>query len=109
MKPNRDASALADRLKAAASQPLPLPDTSANTNEPAQTDEPASARRPVKRVGQGAKKEIKEPPSASVPITLRPSKDLLHRYTLAAAERTRQEGKVISAQQIMLEYLGRGP
>jgi hypothetical protein len=42
-------------------------------------------------------------------ITLRPSKKLLNRYTLAAADRTRKEGRVISAQEIMLEQLERGP
>ena len=44
----------------------------------------------------------------TVGITLRPDRALLNRYTIAAADRTRKEGKVISAQQIMIEVLERG-
>jgi hypothetical protein len=43
-----------------------------------------------------------------VGITLRPDRALLLRYTNEAANRTRAEGKVISAQQVMLEVLERG-
>jgi len=39
---------------------------------------------------------------------LRPERELLTRYTLAAAERTKKEGRVVSAQEIMLEVLQRG-
>ena len=39
---------------------------------------------------------------------MRPSKSLLQRYTLAAADRTRKAGRVISAQEIMLERLEDG-
>ena len=35
-------------------------------------------------------------------------RELLNRYTIAAADRTRKEGKVISAQEIMIEVLERG-
>jgi hypothetical protein len=42
-------------------------------------------------------------------MTLRPTRALLTRYTLAAAERTRAAGRVVSAQEIMLEQLERGP
>ncbi len=49
------------------------------------------------------------PPIDTKGITLRPTKELLNRYTLAAADRTRTEGRVISAQEIMLEQLERGP
>ena len=45
----------------------------------------------------------------TVQIALRPTRELLKRYVLSAAERTRKEGKVISAQQIMLEVLEKGP
>jgi len=44
-----------------------------------------------------------------VPITLRPPKALLERYTYAAADRSREIGRVVSAQEIMLEQLERGP
>jgi hypothetical protein len=40
-----------------------------------------------------------------VPITLRPTSALLGKFVLKASERTREEGRVVSAQQIMLEAL----
>ena len=43
----------------------------------------------------------------TVPITLRPSNALLNKYVIKASERTREEGRVVSAQQIMLEALER--
>jgi hypothetical protein len=42
-----------------------------------------------------------------VPITLRPASNLWNRFVLKASERTREEGRVVSAQQIMLEALER--
>ncbi len=42
-------------------------------------------------------------------ITLRVPKALLRRYTLAAADRTRELGRVVSAQEVMLERLDGGP
>lgn len=98
MKANRDASELAARLGAAANKPVPLPEM---TSPPPVTDKP----RPV-----AAPKEKKSKTLAdTVAITLRPSRALLTRYTLAAAERTRQEGRVVSAQEIMMEMLEGGP
>ena len=102
MKPSRDAAALAASFTAAAAAPLRLPE------------------RPTTRTGQyvrcapvavaPAPKPARQPkaaPAATVGITLRPVARLLNRYTLAAADRTREEGRVISAQQIMLEVLER--
>jgi hypothetical protein len=60
------------------------------------------------RIKQSAQKTSKTS-SHTVGITLRPSRVLLTRYTLAAAERTRQEGRVVSAQEIMMEMLEQGP
>lgn len=106
MKPSRDAAALAASLSAAASTPLRLPERAtpapANTSAappppPADDPAPAAAKAPRKQ---------KAPPD-TVGITLRPASTLLNRYTLAAADRTRKEGRVISAQQIMLEVLER--
>jgi hypothetical protein len=106
MKQQRDAAALAASLQTAASKPLPLPphnqemDPSGGTAgapEPAGTDAP---RR---------KNELKPKPAIdTVSITLRPDRGLHNRYVLAAADRTRKEGRVISAQQIMLEVLATG-
>jgi hypothetical protein len=97
MKPNRDANELAARLGAAASKPVPLPEMAAQpvANQEARTQVP--------------KQKASKTRSDTVGITLRPSRALLSRYTLAAAERTRQEGRVVSAQEVMIEILERGP
>jgi hypothetical protein len=52
-------------------------------------------------------KKAKAPELDTVPITLRPSSALLSKFVLKASERTREEGRVISAQQIMIEALER--
>jgi len=44
----------------------------------------------------------------NVGITLRPTRKLLNDYTVTAAERTKAKGKVVSAQEIMIEVLERG-
>ena len=49
------------------------------------------------------------PASDTKGITLRVPKALLKRYTLAAADRTRELGRVVSAQEVMLERLDGGP
>ena len=104
MKPNRDAAALAASLSAAAAAPLRLP-------ERPPPPEPANASLPPPVVAAPAPKPARNPrvaPAvATVGITLRPGTKLLNRYTLAAADRTREEGRVVSAQQIMLEVLER--
>jgi len=103
MKPHRDAAALAASLSAAASAPLRLPErpvpVSANTSVATASDRPDPA--PAKP----ARKQKAQPDT--VGITLRPATTLLNCYTLAAADRTRKEGRVVSAQQIMLEVLER--
>ena len=105
MKPNRDAAALAASLSAAAAAPLRLP-------ERPSPPEPAIASLPPPVVAAPAPKPARTPRAAAaavatVGITLRPGTKLLNRYTLAAADRTREEGRVVSAQQIMLEVLER--
>jgi hypothetical protein len=118
MKPNRDAAALAASLSNAASAPLPLPQripVAANTSfvpvEAPPDEKPSVKTPPVERqpAAPPAKKTSKTKSAPdTVGITLRPERELLNRYTLAAADRTRKEGKVISAQQIMIEVLKRG-
>jgi hypothetical protein len=103
MKPNRDAAELAARLAGAAATPVPLPSPPANAPSPAR-ETPAI---PHKAAPQPARKG--RPAVPTVGITLRPPKTLLQRYTLAAAERTRKTGRVISAQEMMLERLEDGP
>lgn len=107
MKPHRDASELAARLAGAAATPVPLPSPPANTIPPP-VKEPPSAHKAA-AAQAAARKKKGRPVIDTVGITLRPSKTLLQRYTLAAADRTRKAGRVISAQEIMLERLEDGP
>jgi hypothetical protein len=107
MKKNANSSDLAARLAAAAKQPAgahsvqppvlvsPAPASTSPVNEPVQV--PARAKQ----------KQFKPKDPGTVPITIRPSSELLNKFVLKAAERTRQEGRVVSAQQIMLEALER--
>jgi hypothetical protein len=105
MKKNANSLDLAAKLTAAANkpagaasvQPPVLVSPAAATTSPAEGPAPTTSR---------AKKEKAQPKEPdSVPITLRPSGKLLNKYVLKAAERTREEGRVVSAQQIMLEVL----
>ena len=105
MKKNRDSSELAARIAAAASQPagrgsLPAP-TLISPQSAAIQPSPAPETAPSKP----KKAKCKEPDT--VPITLRPASALLNKFVLKASERTREEGRVVSAQQIMLEALER--
>jgi len=105
MKPTRDAAALAASLTSAANATLPLPQkaTAEVVAMPPRIEAPPQAEAPP------AKKSAKVKPVAdTVGITLRPERELLSRYTMAAAERTKKEGRVVSAQEIMLEVLQRG-
>lgn len=107
MKPNRDASALAARLGAAANTPIPLPEprpVPALVQTVVTTEAP-----PAKPKREGGTTKAKRSKSAETrPITLRPAPELLNKYVLAAAERTRETGRVVSAQEIMLAVLERG-
>ena len=107
MKPTRDAAALAASLTTAANASLPLPERSA---APAADVVAMPQRREATKVDEPeARKTGKVKPMAdTVGITLRPERELLNRYTMAAAERTKKEGRVVSAQEIMLEVLQRG-
>jgi len=119
MKPHRDAAALAAALTAAAATPIALPPraspTPANSDAPP-VDTPAEPRPTNSDAAPVAAPAEPKPTKAgkmkaapdTVGITLRPDRALLVRYTNEAANRTRAEGKVISAQQIMLEVLERG-
>lgn len=121
MKKNRDSSDLAARIAAAASQPAgrgsvlkpapaaaPAPvlvsSTSATkTPSAAPAAVPATAPAPAR----AKPKKAKAPEPDTVPITLRPSGALLSKFVIKASERTLQEGRVVSAQQIMIEALER--
>jgi len=105
MKKNRESSELAARISAAASQPAGTGSASAPVLvSPA----PAPKAPVVAKTPQRSKpKKLKPTDPDTVPITLRPTSALLSKFVLKAAERTREEGRVISAQLIMLEALER--
>jgi len=97
MKPHRDAAALAASLTSAAAKPLPLPERQAT---------PAVSNAKETEAPKGKKVKLM---ADTVGITLRPPRATLNRYTMAAAERTKKEGRVVSAQEVMLEVLETGP
>jgi hypothetical protein len=107
MKPTRDAAALAASLTSAANASLPLPERAAAAvvAMPQRPEALAEAEAEAPRVRKAGKAK---PAADTVGITLRPERELLNRYTMAAAERTKKEGRVVSAQEIMLEVLQRG-
>ena len=106
MKKHRDADALAARIAAAANQPAAIV-----ANPPRVSLQPETTAEPehfgvskLKRKPKGARL----PDGDTVGISLRPHRTLLSRYVLKAADRTREAGRVISAQEIMLEVLEHG-
>lgn len=106
MKAPKKVDDLAARLTSAAAAPLvaaPAPTPAA----PATAPTPApSERAPAKRKAPkaAAKKEVAD----TMQLTLRPTRALYGRYVAAAADRSRSEGRVVSAQEIMLEILEKG-
>lgn len=105
MKKNRDASELAARIAAAARQPAGMSSVPAPPQAAPEPPAKPAATRPAAESGKPKKAKVKEP--QTVPITLRPDSALLNKFVLKASERTREEGRVVSAQQIMLEALER--
>jgi hypothetical protein len=102
MKKNRDASELAARIAAAARQPA------GTRSAPEALVSPLSAAEaPITSSLSPRPKREKADAPDTVPITLRPNTALLNKYVMKASERTREEGRVVSAQQIMLEALER--
>jgi hypothetical protein len=116
MKPARDSAALAASLTQAAKTPLPLPGmppegAAVPANESiGRPDGYSLEERNVEIAGVRPPKKVAKQKivSETVQVTLRPRRGLLERYIVAAADRTREEMKPISPQQIMLEVLERG-
>lgn len=104
MKKSRESSELAARLAAAASQPAGASSPMPIVNDPAQPPSAATSTAQAISSRPKAKKPKANEPD-TVPITLRPTSALWSRFVLKAAERTREEGRVVSAQQMMLEAL----
>ena len=106
MKKHRDADALAARIAEAANQPAGfVANAPSVAPEPVKTAEPkqATALKPSRK-----STKARLPDGDTVGISLRPHRILLSRYVMKAADRTREAGRVISAQEIMLEVLERG-
>ncbi|WP_438396997.1 hypothetical protein [Caballeronia sp. DA-9] len=105
MKTAKDVEDLAARLSSAASAPLVTtpresPDQQAGVEKNLSTG----------KAGKGAGKNLasKKPSTETMALTLRPTRALLGRYVSAAADRSRLEGRMVSAQEIMLEVLEKG-
>jgi hypothetical protein len=109
MKKNRDSSELAARIAAAANQPAGASSAPAPVAAPVLVSPTpaAKAQMAVPAPARSKPQKIKHKEPDTVPITLRPSSALLNKFVLKASERTREEGRVVSAQQIMLEALER--
>jgi hypothetical protein len=121
MKRNRDSDALAARLAAAGNQPpvvlafappvteqVETEQTEKVAAEPTETlTPPVEEAKP--RKARKTKVTLDAEKEDTVPISLRPPRALLTRYVVAASERSLESGRIISAQQIMLEVLERGP
>jgi hypothetical protein len=107
MKKHVHSTDLVARLTEAAKQPAGAVAKPAPVLvSPAPATEPPAIE-PVQAPARAKKKTAKPEEPDTVPITLRPRRELLNTYVLKAAERTRQEGRVVSAQQIMIEALER--
>jgi|ERR1700733_4816856 len=106
MKKHRDADALAARIAEAANQPAAVvanrPRVSTSSETLPETEQATSSKPKRKRV------KASIPDGDTVGISIRPHRTLLSQYVLKAADRTREVGKVVSAQEIMLEVLERG-
>jgi hypothetical protein len=106
MKKHRDADALAARIAEAANQPAAVvanrPRVSPSPVTPVETEQATSPKPTRKR------KKARMQDGETVGISIRPHRTLLSQYVLKAADRTREAGRVISAQEIMLEVLERG-
>lgn len=120
MKKNPNSSDLAARIVRAASQPAGRSAAAAPEDAPVTAPVLVSstpAAKPAQPVtlpavpatapARSKAKKAKSSDPDTVPITLRPSSSLLSKFVLKAAERTREEGRVVSAQQIMIEALER--
>jgi hypothetical protein len=105
MKKNRDADELAARITEAAGQPAGIRSTAASMAVAPTPDAPLPKNAPA---NGRSRKKAKPADVDTIPISLRPNRALLNRYILKASERTRETGRVVSAQEIMIEVLERG-
>ncbi|QPQ89179.1 hypothetical protein I6H08_38705 (plasmid) [Burkholderia gladioli] len=106
MKVAKGVDDLAARLTSAAATPLVAP-VAAPAPAPAVTT-PAATPAKRERKAVAKKDPAKKEATDTMQLTLRPTRALYGRYVAAAADRSRQEGRVVSAQEIMLEILEKG-
>jgi len=107
MKAAKGIDDLAARLTSAAAAPLVSAPTPAPAPAaPAIASTPVAERAPAKR--KATKAAAKKEAADTMQLTLRPTRALYGRYVAAAADRSRTEGRVVSAQEIMLEILEKG-
>ncbi|MEX3614602.1 MAG: hypothetical protein VB141_12815 [Burkholderia gladioli] len=112
MKQPKKVEDLAASLLAASAAPLVSPAVAAPpaTLAPA----PAAAELPVVRERAAApaktagKGRGKKEPADTMQLTLRPTRTLYARYVAAAADRSRQAGRMVTPQEVMLEILEKG-
>jgi hypothetical protein len=120
MKKHPEADALATRLAVAASQPVavlpfPAPPSAEPETAPpppeseATSTDAAEAKDRRRRKARTRATPVDQPEDDTVPITLRPRREVWTRYVLPASERTRETGRVVSGQEIILERLEDGP
>jgi hypothetical protein len=109
MKQPKGVDDLAARLGAAAASPL-VPSPAAAAPAPATEAAPVRARTrtAAKQAKPLEKGEAKKEPADTMQLTIRPTRTLYARYVSAAADRSRQLGRVVSAQEVMLEILEKG-
>ena len=116
MKQPKKVQDLAASLLAASHAPLvstpavaaPAPAPTAPAPAPAASEpSPAHERSeaPAKAVGKG---KGKKEPADTMQLTLRPTRTLYARYVAAAADRSRQAGRMVTPQEVMLEILEKG-
>jgi len=120
MKKHPQANALYSRLVEASNTPLtavPFTGPPAAESDVVPQTEPESPTAPLTALEESkprrrrkarADAALEDDSDDTVPISLRPHRKLLTRYVNAAADRMRETGRTISAQQIMLEVLERG-
>ena len=97
MKAPKSVDDLASRLSTAATAPLQVlkpADSGDSREEPKKAAAPSRAR-------------VVKPKPETLGINLRPTRALYERYVALAADRSRTAGRMVSAQQIMLEVLER--
>jgi nucleoid-associated protein YgaU len=108
MKQPKKVEDLAASLLAASAAPLVSPAAPAPASEPAAAEPPAAQERTAAPAKAAEKGKGKKEPADTMQLTLRPTRTLYGRYVAAAADRSRQAGRMVTPQEVMLEILEKG-